>query len=439
MVLRRKLLQLTKMNNAPNNQQQTQQNQANKQQQIVLKPPLLTPLQYPSRDFEIFERWVRHFESMSNANNWDDQRQREVLSTCLNSYAIDEYHNHNLHNHYFQQVQEQPAPTIATVLNRIGDFPNAWSARIEFKNLQHLESETIQEFSRRVRKLGEAAKAHIDVAGRQEANKDVFMNGLLDSEIRYTLLREEPGSFNAATQRAIALEAISKAESSQLRGRRNGHVKWTKVEQDHEESATADFRALNTSLPSGFNQIIVFQTRSFNKMLEQQERHTQIMEKILETQTRFLSESSQPRFQSRSPGRPEGFQPTTSAMQRYNCQEFGHFLNQCPQTGTIQSGISANLDTDRQTIVKSILQRVNPEQVRSINKVQAEAVFGPTVYVMVDLDGQKHKALVDTGSNVNTLSEKAYSKYEQRSKLRPFREQVVSATNDPFLASLLAK
>ena len=39
---------------------------------------------------------------------------------------------------------------------------------------------------------------------------------------------------------------------------------------------------------------------------------------------------------------------------------------------------------------------------------------------------------MDTGSNVNILSEKAYSQYEQRSKLLPFREQVLSATNDPF-------
>ena len=106
--------------------------------------------------------------------------------------------------------------------------------------------------------------------------------------------------------------------------------------------------------------------------------------------------------------------------------------NQCSQKRTKQPGISANLDTDRQPIVKSVLQRADSEQVSSINKVQAEAVLGPTVYVMVDLGGQKHKALVDTGSNVNILSEKTYSQYEQRSKLRPFREQVLSATNDPF-------
>ena len=113
-------------------------------------------------------------------------------------------------------------------------------------------------------------------------------------------------------------------------------------------------------------------------MLELQEQHTQIMEKVLETQTRFLSESSQPRFQSRSSCRTDGFRPSTSAMQCYNCREFGRLSNQSPQKGTIQPGISTNLDTDRQPIVKSCLQKANPEQVSSINKNQ------PTVYV-VDL------------------------------------------------------
>ena len=158
---------------------------------------------------------------------------------------------------------------------------------------------------------------------------------------------------SAATQRGIALDAISKAESSRLRGRRNGHVIWTKGEQDHDESVTADIRALNASLSSGFNQMTEFQTRRFNRMLEQQKQHTQILEKILETQTKFLSESSQPRFQSRSPGRPEGFRRRTSAMQCYNCREFRHLSNQCPHKGTTQPGISTNVDTDRQPIVKA--------------------------------------------------------------------------------------
>ena len=93
----------------------------------------------------------------------------EFKPTCLNSYALDEYYT--LPNHCFQQVQEQPAPTIARVLNalnnRIGDFHNARSARIEFQNLHLLESGFIRETLRRVLKLREAANAHLDVAGRQ--------------------------------------------------------------------------------------------------------------------------------------------------------------------------------------------------------------------------------------------------------------------------------
>ena len=129
-------------------------------------------------------------------------------------------------------------------------------------------------------------------------------------------------------------------------------MRWTKGEQNHDESVTADLRALNTSPSSGFNQMIELQTRNFNKLLEQQERNTQIMEKVLETQTIFPSESSQTRYQSRSLGRRERFSPRTSAMQCYNCRKFGHLSNQCPQKETIHPGISANLDTNRQPIVK---------------------------------------------------------------------------------------
>ena len=79
--------------------------------------PPLTPLRYPSKDFDYFERWIRHFETKSQANNSDDARQRAVLPTCFNNYALDEYYN--LPNHYFNQVQRQPAPTIERVLNAL--------------------------------------------------------------------------------------------------------------------------------------------------------------------------------------------------------------------------------------------------------------------------------------------------------------------------------
>ena len=85
-----------------------------------------------------------------------------------------------------------------------------------------------------------------------------------------------------------------------------------------------------------------------------------------------------------------------------------------------------------QPVVKTILQRVNNENASSIKKVQAGAVFGPTLYVRISLVGREHRALMDTGSNVNILSEEAYKQYSPKMELRPFHEQVLSATNDPF-------
>ena len=212
----------------------------------------------------------------------------------MNNYARDEYDN--LPNQYFNQVQGQPAPSTGRVINALntqtGDFPNAKSSRIEFKNLQHNEGERILEFSRRVRKLGEAANAHLNAAGGQEANKDTFSDGLLlDSEIRYTHLKEDPVTFNASAQEAIALEAIVKVENAPYRPRRTRHVRWTQGDNE-ENGRRAKIRDLSTNVGMGLSDLLENQTRSFHKLLEQQERHTQFMERILDTQSRFLTKTS---------------------------------------------------------------------------------------------------------------------------------------------------
>ena len=112
--------------------------------------------------------------------------------------------------------------------------PNSTSARTEFQNLQQNERESIKEFPRRVRKLGEAANAHLKAAGRQESNKHAFIDGLLESEIWYALLKEDQDTFIASAQRAIAFEAIAKVENARYRPRRTGHVRRT--QGDHDEN-----------------------------------------------------------------------------------------------------------------------------------------------------------------------------------------------------------
>ena len=120
----------------------------------------------------------------------------------------------------------------------------------EFKNPQQNEGESVQKFSRRMRKLGKAANAHLNAAGRQKANEDAFIDGLLDNEIRYSILKEDPDIFNASAQRAIALEAIAKVENARYRPRRTKHVRWTQGD-DEENGRKAEVRDLSTNVGMG--------------------------------------------------------------------------------------------------------------------------------------------------------------------------------------------
>lgn len=286
----------------------------------------LAPLRYPSKDFDSFERWVRHFEAMATANGWDDERQRRILPTCLNNFALDEYFN--LPTQYREQVNGQPAPTIQRLVgalnSRIGDFPSGRSARAEFKALQQKETESIQEFSRRVRKLGEAANGHLGAEGKQEANKDAFMDGLLDSEIRYTLLKEDPANFNTAIQRALALDSIARAESVRLRNRRTGQVRWSQAEVRESRDMAQECHQASAS-----------QTETLERILDQQSRQTEILQRLVEQQARWLDQKreaqlwrdpdTKPKTRSES---PSGIRSGTMC---FKCHEYGHYANKCTQ------------------------------------------------------------------------------------------------------------
>ena len=104
--------------------------------------------------------------------------------------------------------------------------------------------------------MGEAPNdAHFNAAGRQEANKDAVINGLLDSEIRYTLLQKEPDTFNASAQRTTALEAMAKVENAQYQPRRTGLVCWTQSD-DKENGRKAELRDLSTNVVLGLSDLM---------------------------------------------------------------------------------------------------------------------------------------------------------------------------------------
>ena len=79
-------------------------------------------------------------ESCSQAINWDFTNYWKVLATCKKNYSPDNFYG--LLNFNFNQVQNQPTPTIGWVLNALASpnvkeyQSNARSDISEFKNLQ---------------------------------------------------------------------------------------------------------------------------------------------------------------------------------------------------------------------------------------------------------------------------------------------------------------
>ena len=68
----------------------------------------------------------------------------------------------------------------------------------EIKSVQQGESEKIVDFYRRVRKVSESANAALAAVARDLAAKETFIEGLVDPEVRWHLLREETATLNAA-------------------------------------------------------------------------------------------------------------------------------------------------------------------------------------------------------------------------------------------------
>ena len=80
-----------------------------------------------------------------------------------------------------------------------------------------------------MRKVSESANAALAADARDLAAKETFIEGLMDPDVRGHLLREEPATLNAAYQRALNLEAVTKIEAQRYR-RRGVGVRYVDVE-----------------------------------------------------------------------------------------------------------------------------------------------------------------------------------------------------------------
>ena len=147
-----------------------------------------------------------------------------VLPTCLTGWALDEYTS--MPAQFREDVAGFRYPTLGEMLieldQRMMPFQTQAGARADFNNVKQSDKEELREFSRSVRSLGDVANANVGAQARDDMNREQFIDGLYDVELKDLLLREELGSLAQAVARAQALELGNK--SSRARNSKRLHL-----------------------------------------------------------------------------------------------------------------------------------------------------------------------------------------------------------------------
>ena len=128
------------------------------------------------------------------------------------------------------------------------------ATRSEFKAVKQGENETLREYFRRVRYLGDLALSERTIDERDKDLRDQFLEGLFDASFQQKLYEDEANrNFCEVLQRAQELELIQKnARDAELRREkpvRGEKVRYMADDADSDEVVRASFQSF-PSLPS---------------------------------------------------------------------------------------------------------------------------------------------------------------------------------------------
>ena len=107
--------------------------------------------------FNRWELWVKHYKSVVKANGWSDMQAIEALPACLTSWAVEEFET--VSRHYVENVLREKTPKVDALLEvlepKMQQYRCKRAARSEFKSVKQMENESLKDYFRRVRYLGD--------------------------------------------------------------------------------------------------------------------------------------------------------------------------------------------------------------------------------------------------------------------------------------------
>ena len=168
---------------------------------------------FPGKDFNRWELWLKHYKSVAKANGWTDQQAIAALPACLTSWAVEEFET--VPRKYIEKVPGEEPPIFETLLEvlkpKMQQHRSPRATRSEFKSVRQNGNESLKEYFRRVRYLGDLAFCEKTLEEKDKDLRDQFLEGLFDSRLQQKLFEDETNrNFCEVLQRTQELELIQK-------------------------------------------------------------------------------------------------------------------------------------------------------------------------------------------------------------------------------------
>ena len=176
---------------------------------VYEKSPI-KPEKFPGKDFNRWELWVKHYKSVAKANGWTDQQAIAALPACLTPWAVEEFET--VPRKYIEKVPGEEAPIFETLLEipklKMQQYRSARANLSEFISVIQNKNETLKEYFRRVRYLGDLALCEKTLEEKDKDLRDQILEGFFDSRLQQKLYEDETNrnfceSFTARTGTGI--------------------------------------------------------------------------------------------------------------------------------------------------------------------------------------------------------------------------------------------
>ena len=144
----------------------------------------------------------------------------EALPACLTSWAVEEFET--VPRHFVDNVLGEKTPhfyaLLAVLEPKMQQYRIKRAARSEFKAVKQMENESLKDYFRRKRCLGDLTLSEKSLTERDEELRDQFLGGLLGFRLQQNLYEDETDrNFCEVLYRAQELQLIQR-NSEQRRG-----------------------------------------------------------------------------------------------------------------------------------------------------------------------------------------------------------------------------